>query len=55
MMHIWLWPIVIGVLTAVGLVAGLVSDDAGDVAAWVGLGVPVAVSAWFGLRRGNAR
>lgn len=51
MMHLWRWPVVIGLLSIFGLVAALVSDGLGDVASWIGLGVPVAVSAWFGLRR----
>lgn len=51
MKQLWLWPGVIGVLSAVGLIAGLVSDGPGDAAAWLGLGVPVVVTAWFGLRR----
>jgi hypothetical protein len=50
MKSLWRWPGVIGVLSASGLVAGLVSDGLGDAAAWIGLGVPVAITAWFGLR-----
>lgn len=50
MTRLWLWPGVIGVLSAVGLVTGLVWDGIGDTAAWVGLGVPVAITAWFALR-----
>jgi hypothetical protein len=51
MKGLWLWPGIIGLLSAIGLLAGLVSDGFGDAAAWVGLGVPVAITAWFGLRR----
>lgn len=50
MKSLWLWPGVVGALSALGLVAGLVLDGIGDTAAWVGLGVPVAITAWFGLR-----
>ncbi|MFT4265922.1 MAG: hypothetical protein QM586_01670 [Xenophilus sp.] len=51
----WGWPIVLGVLTAVGLVSALFSDGGfGDVVAWVTLGIPVAVCLWYGwLRRGR--
>jgi len=51
MMHVWRWPIVIGLLSVFGLIAALVADGLGDVVSWIALGVPVAVSAWFGLRR----
>lgn len=51
MKTLWLWPAVLGALTAAGLVIGLVFDGIGDVAAWIGLGAPVAVAAWFSLRR----
>jgi len=50
--HLWFWPIVMGVLTTVGLISALFSDGgAGDMLAWVTLGIPVAVCAWFGWRR----
>lgn len=50
--HLWGWPLVMGVLTAVGLISALFSDGgAGDMLAWVTLGIPVAVCAWFGWRR----
>lgn len=39
----WTWPIALGVISAVGLVAGLVSDQVGDIIAWIGLGLPLAV------------
>lgn len=51
---LWRWPLVLGLLTASGLLSGLVSDGWGDVWAWVGLGVPVAVMLWFGLGRRGA-
>lgn len=50
MMRTWGWPLAIGLATAAGLLTGLVADGAGDVLAWIGLGVPVAVSTWFGWR-----
>lgn len=50
--HLWGWPLVMGVLTTVGLISALFSDGgAGDMLAWVTLGIPVAVCGWFGWRR----
>lgn len=47
---LWGWPIVLGLLTASGLATALISDTWGDWWSWVGLGVPVAVMAWFAWR-----
>ena len=48
-MRIWKWPLVLGVLTATGLLSALVSDTWGDLWSWIGLGVPVLTMTWFGL------
>jgi hypothetical protein len=50
---LWGWPIVMGVLTSIGLVSALFSDGGfGDMLAWVTLGIPTAACIWFGwLRR----
>ncbi len=45
----WGWPLVIAILSAVGLIAGLVGDGAWDWLAWIGLGVPCIAALWFGL------
>lgn len=46
--HLWRWPIVLGVLSATGLLSALVSDGGwGDWWSWLALGLPVAVMAWF--------
>jgi hypothetical protein len=44
--RVWATPIVLGVLTSFGLISALVSDDAGDVLAWLTVGAPVAVVLW---------
>lgn len=46
--HLWRWPIVLGLLTASGLLSALVSDHWGDWWAWLALGLPVAVMLWYG-------
>lgn len=48
-MKIWFWPSVIGLLSLAGLIVGLIYDDLGDVFAWFSLGIPIAVSAWYGI------
>ncbi len=48
----WGWPIVLGVLTTVGLVSALFSDGGfGDILAAVCLTVPVVVCVWYGWLR----
>lgn len=45
-LQIFKWPLAIGLLTIIGLVAGLVSDGWGDTLAAIGLGLPVIVASW---------
>lgn len=52
--RIWTAPILLGVLSAVGLIAALLSDGAGDVLGWLTLGVPVAVVLWYLSPRNQA-
>lgn len=52
---IWGWPIVLGVLTTIGLVSALFSDGGfGDLLAGVCLAVPVVVGVWYGWMRRRA-
>ena len=41
--QVYLWPLVIGVASVLGLVSALVSDGIGDALSWALLAVPVAV------------
>lgn len=50
-LRLWGWPIVLGLLSATGLITALVSDSWGDWWSWLALGVPVAAITWFTLRR----
>lgn len=48
--RLWAWPILLGLLSATGLLSALVSDGWGDAWSWFALGLPVAVMAWHGWR-----
>ncbi len=41
-------PLLLAVMSAVGLVAALVGDGIWDAASWAMLGAPVAASLWYG-------
>lgn len=47
MMPIWLWLIILVVLTLTGLVSGLVSEGLGDYWAWGGLSISVALGGFY--------
>ena len=49
--QIWRWPLLLGLLSLVGLVAALVADGPGDALSWAALGVPAGVCAWAFRRR----
>ncbi|MFW6088218.1 MAG: hypothetical protein ACODAB_00605 [Gemmatimonadota bacterium] len=44
--QIWTAPVVIGILSLVGLLAALLGDGVADVLSWLALAVPVGVSVW---------
>lgn len=48
---IWTAPVVLGVLTVVGLLSALLGDGVWDALSALALGSVVAVGAWHGLRR----
>jgi hypothetical protein len=52
---VWRVPIILGVLTALGLVAALFGDGAWDVLSALSLGAPVLVGARYSLRRPGRR
>ncbi|MFC0252847.1 hypothetical protein [Massilia consociata] len=49
--RIWAMPVLLAVLTLIGLVAALLGDGAWDLVSAVTLGAPVAVGIWYSLRR----
>jgi hypothetical protein len=44
-------PLLIGVLSIAGLLAALMSEGPGRYFSWVALAAPIAVTAWFFMRR----
>ncbi|USX11664.1 hypothetical protein NHH88_18335 [Oxalobacteraceae bacterium OTU3CAMAD1] len=50
-LRMWGAPIVLAILTAVGLVSALLGDGVWDYVSAVALGVPAVACAWYGLRR----
>lgn len=51
---IWTAPIVLGVLTIIGLVSALLGDGVWDAVSALALGAVAAVGGWHGLRRPKA-
>lgn len=51
LLRLWGAPIVLGVLTLIGLLSALVGDGVWDTVSAVALGIPVAACAWYGLLR----
>jgi len=49
---LWAWPIVLGLLTSIGLVSALFSDGGwGDILSGICLSIVTAVGLWFCFRR----
>ena len=53
--QIWGIPIVLGLLTIVGLLVALVGDGVWDLVSVAALAVPVGVGAWCAFRRPQRR
>lgn len=49
-LKLWGVPLLLGVLTIVGLVSALLGDGIWDTVSAFALGIPVAFGAWFALR-----
>ncbi|WP_020655079.1 hypothetical protein [Massilia niastensis] len=50
-MQIWGAPLLLAVLTTIGLISALLGDGIWDAVSAVTLGIPVLVGGWYGLRR----
>jgi hypothetical protein len=58
-LKIWLVPIILGVISAIGLLSALTGDSIWDLFSWITLGIPLLVGAYFlnkhlrGIKRVN--
>ncbi|CDG83233.1 hypothetical protein [Janthinobacterium agaricidamnosum] len=50
LLSLWGWPVVLGLLTCIGLISALLGDDWWDALSALTLGVPVAIGAWYSLK-----
>lgn len=50
-LRLWGVPILLGVLTTIGLVAALLGDGMWDAVSGVALGLPVLLGIWHSLRK----
>lgn len=48
--QVWSRPVLLGLLSGVGLVSALLGDGVWDTVSWVTLGIPVLISVWCGVR-----
>jgi hypothetical protein len=48
---VWTAPVLLGMLTIIGLISALVGDGAWDALSALALGIVVLVGAWYSLRR----
>lgn len=44
---VWGLPIIIGILSAIGLVSALTGDGLYDLLSWLTLGIPVVLAVWY--------
>lgn len=49
--RMWGVPILIGIVTAIGLIAALLGDDVWDALSAVALAIPVVVAGWYSLTK----
>ncbi|MFD2934238.1 hypothetical protein [Spirosoma flavum] len=45
--HVWLMPLLLAILSLLGLISALVGDNFLDLFSWITLTIPLAVMAWF--------
>ncbi|GAB3799625.1 hypothetical protein GCM10028819_23370 [Spirosoma humi] len=53
--HVWTMPILMGVLSVIGLLAALVGDAVWDGLSWLCLAIPLVVIGWFLRKSGSVK
>ena len=48
--RVWTMPIIVTVVSTLALVVGLLADGPADVVAWLGAGLPIALTLWHVAR-----
>lgn len=48
--HIWGMPLLLALLSVIGLIAALLTDGIGDIVSWITLAAPIAIVLRFALR-----
>jgi hypothetical protein len=54
-LQVWGAPIVLGILTTIGLISALLGDGIWDAVSAIALGIPCLLGFWFGMRRTPAQ
>ncbi len=49
-MKLWGMPILLGLLSGVGLISALLEDGLWDWVSWLALGIPTGLMCWYWLR-----
>jgi hypothetical protein len=49
-LKLWGMPILLGLLTTIGLISALLGDGIWDILSAFALGIPVVAGLWYGLR-----
>jgi len=52
---VWLTPLILAVLSLIGLLSALTGDGVWDLLSWMTLGIPVVVMVWFLSRSGKVK
>ena len=55
LLRIFAWPLLLAVLSGLGLTLALIGDGAWDVGSWLLLAAPIAAIAWAMVRAGPRR
>lgn len=53
--HVWTLPILLGILSTIGLLSALIGDDVWDGVSWLCLTIPLVAIGWFALKPGSAK